>query len=148
MKLLFTISLLWIILFGFNTAVVAQDSPLQPTIVEIEFPNQMSTHKRKPVSDDYNYYMKAYDETPVDLQREPERPAKLFVKGRSHLNHVEIYDEDAPDDAYPLIDVTFRGTNYQEIDLSKLGDGNYEVRVVSLHTETYASLSLSTAGAD
>jgi len=146
MKLLFTITTLSFLLLGLVATAEGQDNPLQPTIVEIDFPEQMSAKKRKPVSDDFNYYMKAYDETPVDLKRDQQRPAKLFVKGRSRLNYIEIYEENAPETAYPLIDITFRGTNYQEVDLSKLKDGDYEVRIISLHTETYAALSINTIG--
>ena len=122
------------------------DALTQPTIIEVDFPDDISSTRVRPVSDAHTEYMKPYDETPIHLQRDEANPAKLFIKGRSSLNYVHIYEEGYAEDEYPLQKHTFRGVNYEEINLSELGDGNYIIKVISNHSITETPLELQTTG--
>jgi hypothetical protein len=124
------------------------DQFLQPTIAEIEFPEQMSTRMRKPISNKNEYFMESFDNTPISLERDHLTKAKLNVKGGASLNHIQIYDKNAAKDAFPLIDETFRGTGYKELDLSKLKDGEYRVKVIYAHSQVETILDLRTLGAN
>ncbi|MCH2043559.1 MAG: hypothetical protein MK212_05415 [Saprospiraceae bacterium] len=117
---------------------------LRPTIVKIKFPEEVSAKRTKPISNKHQYYLDNMKENDISLVRDYENPAILYVKGRGSLNHVEIYRKDAAEGDYPIIDETFRGVEFQQINLSRLGDGEYMIKVISPHNISENFLALST----
>lgn len=107
--------------------------------------NQEELDKRleAKISTEYEYYMSANaDTTAIVLKRDKEHPAKLHVKGRGSLNHVEIYAK--PEDEYPILSRTFRGVHFEFIDLKQLEDGDYQLRIISNHRDTETQLTITT----
>ena len=134
---------------------IAQDTPdgntpehslLHPTIVKIDFPTEMSSHRSHPVSTEYEKYIETHDTNPVEVQRDKSNIGKVFIKGRGSLNTVRIYTENAVEGDYPVLQHTFRGVNYEAIDIVDLADGNYVIEYVSPHTVTEIPLSIKTIG--
>lgn len=117
---------------------------LQPTIVKIKFPEEVSAKRTKRVSNEHNHYLDNMKEKDINLVRDKKNPAILYVKGRGSLNHVEIYRKDAAEGDYPIIDETFRGVEFRQINLSRLGDGEYTVKVISPHNISENFLALRT----
>ena len=118
------------------------DQPwLQPTIVPVDFkqPNLKQSNK-------HEYFMNAFDKTPVQLIRDNQNPAKLHIRGGADINYVEIYEWENHKDDYPLLEQNFRGTQYKEIPLNKLPDGQYRLRVIYLHSEIETLLEIQTVG--
>lgn len=118
-----------------------------PTIVKIEFPDQMSHKRVHPVSTPSEKYVPAEDTNPIDIHREQGAPAKLFIKGRGSLNHIRIFSE-GDQSGYPIIDHTFRGVNFEEINLANLADGNYIIEYISPHQTTEIPMGIQTMGAN
>ncbi|MCP4438753.1 MAG: hypothetical protein GY810_07395 [Aureispira sp.] len=134
-----------------STTIQAQSgqSTLQPTIEKIDNFQEFINNRKAPTeSSDHEHYIKPYDETPISLTRDAVSKAKLHVKGRGSLNHVEIYELDASDEDYPIMSESFRGVNYQEVPLNRLEDGLYTVRVVSNHSVSETTMELKSLAAD
>lgn len=131
-----------------NTTTKAQ-SIIQPTIEKVDnFQELMDQRKAPKEPTAHEHYIKPFDETPIFLTRNAVSKAKLHVKGRGSLNHVEIYELDAGEDAYPIVSESFRGVNYQEVALHELKDGLYTVRIVSNHSVSETTMELKSLAAD
>lgn len=138
-----------------QTSVSAQDTPdgtlpehalTHPTIVKIEYPNEKSSHRDQPaVSTNYQKYVGAQDTDPIEIQRDKENVGKLFIKGRGTLNHVRIF-VDSPDSENPVLQHTFRGVNFEDIDIRTLADGDYIIESISPHSVTQIPMHLKTIG--
>lgn len=125
------------------------ESTLQPTIEKIDnFDEFIDKRKAPKESTAHEYYVKPHDKTPISLTRNAISKAKLHIKGRGSLNYVEIYELDAPEDAYPIMSESFRGVNYQEVPLHELKDGLYTVRIVSNHSISETTMELRSLAAD
>jgi len=120
-------------------------NPMAPTIVKIDFPNEMSSKRVHQVSTENEKFVNGYDATPIDIQRDKDNTGKLYIKGRGTLNHIRIFKEGSVDE-YPLIDHTFRGVNFEEINIADLTDGHYRLEYISPHTTTEMALNLYTTG--
>ena len=118
------------------------EDPMSPSIQKID-QETLDERMKIRVSTEYEYYMETQQDTvPIVLKRTKEKPAKLHVKGRGSLNHVEIYQN--IEDEYPILSRTFRGVHFELIDLKQLEDGEYQLRVVSNHRDTETKLTLTT----
>ena len=119
---------------------------LRPTIREIEFPTEMGTRLSPQTPQPNEHFMDSFDDTPIHLTRSGNMPAKLFVKGGAPVNNLEIRPLNGNKEDYPLIDQTFRSTHTQEVDLSKLPDGVYEIKVSYSQREVRTTLELRSNG--
>ncbi len=138
-KIIVIISLL---LLG-HLFVQAQVDPTTPSIQKIDKEDIKKMETRE--SNEFQYYIDSKnDSLPIKLQRDENNPAVLHVKGRGSLNHIEIYEN--ADDAYPILSQTFRGVHYEAVDLKKLNDGVYFLRIISNHKDTETELTLQTIG--
>lgn len=138
-----------------GSTVSAQDNPgddlavslSRPTIATIEFPGEMSSRRVHAVSTANEKYVGTDYKGAIDIQRGASAPGKLFIKGRGTLNHVRIFQVDDAS-GFPVLDHTFRGVNYEEIDIAALPDGDYVIQYVSPHQAVEFSLHLTGTGAN
>lgn len=141
MKSLLYLSILTFLTISLPLAAQGED-PMAPSIHELN-QEELDNRIKEKINSDYEYYMEADADTiPVALKRTKKQPAKLHVKGRGSLNHVEIYA--GLEDEYPILSRTFRGVHFEFIDLSQLEDGEYQIRIISNHRDTETSLTLRT----
>lgn len=112
-----------------------------PTIERIE--SQDIIERKKPhVSTPNEYYLKFRDTSNIEIIRERDNAAKIHIQGRGSVNSIDIFDENNLDSDYPVLSRTFRGVNYESIDLSELQDGEYRIRFASPRTTTEHKLSI------
>ncbi len=112
-----------------------------PTIERIESKDILE-RKKQHVSTPNEYYLKFRDTSDIEIIRERNNAAKIHIQGRGSVNSIDIFDENNIESDYPVISRTFRGVNYEEIDLSELQDGEYRVRFASPRTVTEHKLSI------
>jgi hypothetical protein len=139
MKSLIYFSIFALLIISLPLAAQGED-PMAPSIHKLN-QEELDDRLKERINSDHEYYMEV-DTMPVVLKRSPKNPAKLHVKGRGSLNHVEIYA--GLEDEYPILSRTFRGVHFEFIDLSQLKDGEYQIRIISNHRDTETSLTLST----
>lgn len=143
----------WIfLLIGFlGSQIVAQaqkapipSDTLKPYVLKLDFQDDKedSTRQSNIVKPGTTYRINPFDKEAITLHRKKGSGIRLEVKGRGSLNHVLVHEKDAEEDAFPIIDETFRGVNVESIDLSDLEPGEYIIEIVSPHTVTETALHI------
>lgn len=142
----------WFFLFacllGSQSLLQAQKSPipsdtLKPYVLKLDFQEELDeAPNSKVATPGETYRINPFDKSPITLHKKKGSGIRLEVKGRGSLNHVLVHQKDAAEDAFPLIDETFRGVNVETIDLSGLEAGEYIIEIVSPHTVTETALHI------
>ena len=112
-----------------------------PTIEQIDSKDILERKKPR-VNTPNEYYLKFRDTSSIELIRERNNAAKIHIQGRGSVNSIDIFDENNIESDYPVVSRTFRGVNYETIDLSELQDGEYRIRFASPRTVTEHKLSI------
>lgn len=140
---------LLVCLLGSQAAVQAQKAnipsdTLKPYVLKLDFQDDTddSTQQATIATPGTAYRINPFDKQPITLHRKKGSGIRLEVKGRGSLNHVLVHEKDAAEDAFPIIDETFRGVNVETIDLSNLKPGEYIIEIVSPHTVTETALHI------
>jgi hypothetical protein len=114
-----------------------------PTVEKIT--SQEIKDRRKPkISTNSEYYLKSRDENDIVLQKKVNEPAKVHIQGRGTMNTIQIIDQQGIPDDQPMWQKDFRGTVYESLDVSKLPDGEYIIKIISPHRTTENKLTIKT----
>jgi hypothetical protein len=134
-----------------NLLIVAQEPNYEPSFNHSTSPTiekiaseEIKDRKKPKISTDSEYYLKARDENDIVIQRKANEPAKVHIQGRGSMNTIHIIDQKGIPDDQPMWQKDFRGTVYESLDLSKLPDGDYIIKLISPHRSTENKLTIKT----
>lgn len=114
-----------------------------PTVEKISS-EEIRDRRRPKISTASEYYLKSRDESDIVIMKKPDEPAKVHIQGRGTMNTIQIIDKQGIPDDQPMWQKDFRGTVYESLDISKLPDGEYIIKIISPHRSTENNLKVTT----
>ena len=114
-----------------------------PTVEKIAS-EEIRDRRRPKISSPSQYYLKSRDQGDILIQRKLNDTAKVHIQGRGTMNTIQIIDKQGLPDDQPMWQKDFRGTVYESLDLSRLPDGEYLIKIISPHRITENKLIIKT----